>query len=218
VERIDSIQAVGGARGLVLDDPPGRSRGAALKRSFDFALAGPLLLAAAPLMGLIGLIIRATSPGPALYFQERVGLGGRVFRLVKFRTMRADAEQDTGPVWARNHDPRCTRVGAFLRRTSLDELPQLWNVLKGEMSLVGPRPERPLFIEQFRLEVPRYMLRQRVRGGMTGLAQVQGWRGNTSIQARVERDLEYIENWSPLLDLKILWRTARGGFLNRNAR
>jgi lipopolysaccharide/colanic/teichoic acid biosynthesis glycosyltransferase len=146
-----------------------------------------------------------------------MGVDGRTFRLVKFRTMHADAERETGPVWARNHDPRCTPIGAFLRWTSLDELPQLWNVLRGEMSLVGPRPERPVFVEQFTRKHPTYMLRHSVKGGLTGWAQVNGWRGNTSLTTRLEHDLHYVQNWSFAFDLKILWRTLIGGFLNKHA-
>src|SRR5690606_19441876 len=140
-----------------------------------------------------------------------------VFRVWKFRTMREDAEEDTGPVWATPDDPRRTKVGAWLRRLSLDELPQLIHVLRGEMSLVGPRPERPIFIEDFRRRVRRYMLRHMVRAGMTGWAQVHGWRGNTSIEQRIKYDLYYIENWSLLLDLKILALTFVRGFANKNA-
>ena len=139
------------------------------------------------------------------------------FRMIKFRTMREDAERETGEVWAQQDDPRRTRVGAALRRMSLDELPQLWNVLKGEMSLVGPRPERPVFVEQFRHRFPRYMLRHRVKAGMTGWAQVKGWRGNTSLERRLEHDLYYIQHWSLWLDMKILWLTLWRGFVDRNA-
>ena len=131
--------------------------------------------------------------------------------------MRVDAEVETGPVWARQGDPRRTPVGSFLRRTSLDEFPQLWNVLKGDMSLVGPRPERPVFIEEFRRRVPKYMLRHKVKAGITGWAQVNGWRGDTSIEKRIEYDLEYIENWSLLFDLRILFLTLFRGFLHKHA-
>jgi lipopolysaccharide/colanic/teichoic acid biosynthesis glycosyltransferase len=151
-----------------------------------------------------------------LFRQERVGLDGRPFQMLKFRTMRVDAEAD-GPRFAQEGDPRVTRLGALLRRTSLDELPQLLNVLKGDMSLVGPRPERPVFIDQFRRRIPRYQLRHMVKAGMTGWAQIHGLRGNTSIEKRVEYDLYYIEHWSLLLDLKILARTVAFGFLSRNA-
>ncbi len=187
------------------------------KRAMDIVLGSIALVLAAPLMLLIALLVKLTSPGPVFFSQERMGLDGRVFRVWKFRTMRTDAEAETGPVWAVANDPRRTPVGAILRRLSLDELPQLLNVLRGEMSLVGPRPERPVFIEEFRRRVPRYMLRHMVRAGMTGWAQVHGWRGNTSIEQRIKYDLYYIENWSLLLDLKILALTFARGFANKNA-
>ncbi len=188
-----------------------------LKRAADVALSGLALIVLSPLLALIAVGIRLSSNGTALFFQTRVTRDGKLFRLVKFRTMRDDAERDTGPVWARNHDPRCTTIGRILRRTSLDELPQLWNVLKGEMSLVGPRPERPVFVDEFATEMPTYMLRHTVKAGLTGWAQVNGWRGNTSILTRLEHDLHYIQHWSVLFDAKILWRTVAGGFRNKNA-
>ena len=187
------------------------------KRAMDVVLGTIALVAVAPLMGLIALAVKLTSKGPALFSQERMGLDGRVFRVWKFRTMRTDAEAATGPVWAVADDPRRTPIGGILRKLSLDELPQLLNVLKGEMSLVGPRPERPVFIEEFRRHVPRYMLRHMVRAGITGWAQVNGWRGNTSIEQRIQYDLYYIENWSLLLDLKILALTLVRGFVHKNA-
>jgi lipopolysaccharide/colanic/teichoic acid biosynthesis glycosyltransferase len=144
-----------------------------------------------------------------LYKQQRMGLDGKPFVIFKFRSMYEDAERDTGPVWAVSDDPRRTPVGRFMRRFSIDELPQLLNVLKGDMSLVGPRPERPSFVKEFKERIPRYMLRHRVKCGMTGWAQVNGWRGNTSIEKRIEHDLYYIQNWSLGLDVKILWRTWR---------
>jgi Undecaprenyl-phosphate glucose phosphotransferase len=186
------------------------------KRVFDVVLSSLFLLLLAPLLGLVALIVKASSRGPVLYAQERVGLDGKAFRMLKFRTMRADAEAE-GPRFAEDRDPRVTRTGAWFRRVSLDELPQLWNVLLGDMSLVGPRPERPVFIDQFRRRIPRYQLRHMVKSGMTGWAQIHGLRGNTSIQKRVEYDLYYIEHWSLLLDLKILARTLAFGFLSRNA-
>jgi Undecaprenyl-phosphate glucose phosphotransferase len=186
------------------------------KRAFDVVLSGIFLLLLSPLLALIALLVKAGSRGPSLYAQERVGLDGKPFRMLKFRTMRTDAEAE-GPRFAQDDDPRVTRLGAWLRRTSLDELPQLWNVLLGDMSLVGPRPERPVFIDQFRRHIPRYQLRHMVKSGMTGWAQIHGLRGNTSIQKRVEYDLYYIEHWSLLLDLKILARTLAFGFLSRNA-
>ena len=188
-----------------------------LKRAMDLTLGALAMLVAAPAMLLIATAIKATSSGPVLYRQDRMGLHGRRFGMLKFRTMIVDAEAATGPVWARPDDPRRTRLGVFLRRYSLDELPQLWNVLCGEMSLVGPRPERPSFVEAFRRQVPRYMLRHKVKAGITGWAQVNGWRGNTSIEKRIEYDLYYIERWSIGFDLKILLQTLWLGFRNRNA-
>ena len=144
-------------------------------------------------------------------------MDGHNFQMLKFRTMRVDAEKETGPVWAKEKDPRRTKIGSFLRKTSLDELPQLFNVLKGEMSLVGPRPERPNFVQQFRETIPSYMLRHKIKTGMTGWAQVNGWRGNTSIEKRIEHDLYYIQNWSIGFDLRILLMTLLKGFFSKSA-
>jgi Undecaprenyl-phosphate glucose phosphotransferase len=188
-----------------------------LKRAMDLGVGALALVVAAPVMGLIALAIRGTSPGPVVLRQERMGLDGRPFAMLKFRTMRVGAEEDTGPVWAREDDPRRTRLGAFLRRWSLDELPQLINVLRGEMSLVGPRPERPVFVEEFRRRFPGYMLRHKVKAGMTGWAQINGWRGNTSLEKRIEYDLYYIERWSLGFEFKILVKTLWRGFIHRNA-
>ena len=185
-----------------------------LKRLFDLAVGGAVLLVTAPVLAAIALAIRLTSPGPVLLRQERMGLDGRRFTLLKFRTMRVDAETATGPVWARPDDERRTAVGGVLRRFNLDELPQLVNVLRGEMSLVGPRPERPVFVEDFRRRIPGYMLRHKVKAGMTGWAQVNGWRGDTSLEKRIEYDLFYIERWSLAFDLKILIQTLSRGFNN----
>jgi exopolysaccharide biosynthesis polyprenyl glycosylphosphotransferase len=168
-------------------------------------------------MAAIAIGIRLESPGPVLLRQERMGLDGRRFTMLKFRTMREDAETTTGPVWAQAEDPRRTRLGSLLRRFSLDELPQLLNVLRGEMSLVGPRPERPVFVEEFRRRMPGYMLRHKVKAGMTGWAQINGWRGNTSLEKRLEYDLYYIERWSLAFDLRILLQTFWRGFVNKNA-
>jgi len=165
----------------------------------------------------IAAAIRLNSPGSVFYRQERMGLDRRPFMVLKFRSMHEDAERDTGPVWTRENDPRRTAVGTFLRRFSLDELPQLWNVLRGEMSLVGPRPERPFFVEQFKEKVPQYMLRHKVKSGLTGWAQVNGWRGDTSIEKRIEYDLYYIGNWSVSLDFKILWLTVVRVLFHKNA-
>jgi Undecaprenyl-phosphate glucose phosphotransferase len=168
-------------------------------------------------MIIIVVIIKLVSPGPLFYKQKRMGLGGEVFSMLKFRTMPIDAESKTGPVWAKENDPRRTRFGSFLRKTSLDELPQFINVLKGDMSIVGPRPERPVFIQDFRKKIPKYMLRHKMKAGITGWAQVNGWRGNTSLEKRIECDLFYIENWSLLFDLKIMWLTVWKGLINKNA-
>jgi exopolysaccharide biosynthesis polyprenyl glycosylphosphotransferase len=187
------------------------------KRTFDLILGGLVSIIASPLMFIIGLFARLTSKGPVFYKQERVGMDGQTFEMLKFRTMRADAEKETGPVWAAEGDSRRTKLGVFLRKTSLDELPQLFNVLKGEMSLVGPRPERPNFVEEFRNQVPQYMLRHKIKAGMTGWAQINGWRGNTSLEKRIEHDLYYIQNWSIGFDLKILFMTIWKGFFSKSA-
>ena len=186
------------------------------KRLFDFLLALCAILITSPLMLVIAILIKLTGRGPVLFRQERMGMDGKTFEILKFRTMDAAAEV-SGVKMAIRDDPRRTPLGALLRRNSLDELPQLFNVLSGDMSLVGPRPERPVFIEEFKRQIPKYHLRHKVKSGITGWAQVNGLRGQTSIQKRIEYDLYYIENWSLLLDLKILVRTALGGFLSKNA-
>ncbi len=180
-----------------------------LKRSLDATIAALALLMLSPLFALVALVILVTTGRPIFYTQDRIAQGGRTFRIIKFRSMRCDAERETGPIWAADHDARCTRVGDFLRHTNIDELPQLWNVLRGEMSLVGPRPERPSFVERFQQTVPDYDLRHAVPGGMTGWAQVHGWRGRTSLRKRVQYDLDYIERWSPGLDVRILFMTIQ---------
>ncbi len=185
--------------------------GAVAKRLFDIVFSAGVLVLGAPVFAIIALAIKLNSRGPVFYLQERMGLDGRVFRLYKFRSMRVDAEAETGAVWAKEGDPRRTTVGAFLRRTNLDELPQFYNVLRGEMSIVGPRPERPVFIAQFRTQIPKYMLRHKAKAGLTGWAQVNGWRGDTDLRQRIECDLFYIENWSFWLDLRIIWMTVFSG-------
>lgn len=177
------------------------------KRGMDIALSLCGILTLGLPVLLIALLIRRDSPGPALFFQTRVGLRGRHFLMVKLRTMYVDAERQRGPTWAVTDDPRCTRLGRFMRRYGIDELPQLWNVLMGEMSLVGPRPERPEFQTVFETSLPEFRLRVEVRGGLSGLAQVRGWRGDTSLDRRLQSDLEYIEHWSFWRDLGILCRT-----------
>ena len=187
------------------------------KRIFDVAFSLIVLVGLSPLLALLAAGVKLTSRGPVLYSQERMGLDGQRFRMLKFRTMRVDAEAETGPVWAAAADPRRVPYGAFLRRFSLDELPQFVNVLRGEMSVVGPRPERPVFVERFRQTVPGYMLRHKVKSGVTGWAQVNGLRGNTSLDKRIEYDLEYIERWSLALDAKIIALTIVRIVVERNA-
>ncbi len=177
------------------------------KRMEDIVGSAAGLLFSAPVIAVAALLIKITSPGPIFFKQERCGEKGRRFNIYKLRTMRIDAEDKTGPVWAVENDPRRTRIGAFLRAHNIDELPQFWNVLKGDMSLVGPRPERPHFVEQFKEDISRYMWRHFSRPGVTGWAQVNGLRGNTSISDRVNYDLYYLENWSLSLDFKIIART-----------
>lgn len=196
---------------------PLRGFNAVLKRGIDVVISAVSLLVAIPLVAAIGVIHRWTSPGPILYRQERMSLDGKSFWVWKLRTMRVGAENETGPVWAEENDPRVTSMGRWLRRFSVDELPQLWNVLRGDMSLVGPRPERPFFVEQFKHRIPQYMLRHKVKAGLTGWAQVNGWRGNTSIEKRIEYDLYYIENWSVGLDFKIIWLTVVKGLWHKHA-
>ena len=209
-----SIEEFDGLQIISLQSSPHHGWNVFLKGLVDVAVGGVALLIFLPLMALIAIAIKCSSRGPVLYRQERMGLDGRRFQMLKFRTMVADAEGLTGPVWSTDNDPRVTFVGRWLRHTSLDELPQLINVLRGEMSLVGPRPERPPLIEEFRTRIPKYMLRHKVKAGMTGWAQVNGWRGNTSLATRIEYDLDYIENWSLGRDLKILFLTLWGGFRN----
>jgi Undecaprenyl-phosphate glucose phosphotransferase len=188
-----------------------------VKRTMDIVLSFTALVLLSPVLLLVSLLVKFSSRGPIFYRQERCGLGGEPFSMLKFRTMSVDAEAQSGPVWAKEDDPRRTRLGTFLRKTSLDELPQLINVLKGDMSLVGPRPERPVFIEQFKHTVPNYMARHCVKAGITGWAQVNGWRGNTSLRKRVQFDLYYISHWNPWFDLRILWMTMFRVFEDKNA-
>jgi exopolysaccharide biosynthesis polyprenyl glycosylphosphotransferase len=188
-----------------------------VKRAFDLLVAAAALIVFSPVMLVVAIAIWLEDRGPLLYRQIRMGLDGKPFEIVKFRSMRVGAENGTGAVWAEKDDPRRTKVGRVIRAWSLDELPQLWNVLVGDMSVIGPRPERPEFVEQFRSEFPHYMLRHKVRAGMTGWAQVHGWRGNTSMRMRIEHDLYYIENWSLLLDMKILFMTVVRGLRHENA-
>ena len=202
-----SVSELGGIPILTVRDIAMTGWRRTAKRVMDIAgsMAGLVMLS--PLMMLVAVIIKLESPGPAFYVQERMGLDGRPFPIIKFRSMRSDAEK-RGPGWTTADDPRKTRVGDFLRRTNIDELPQFINVLLGDMSLVGPRPERPVYVEQFRRSIPRYMERHREKAGMTGWAQVNGYRQDTSIVERTKYDLWYVENWSLLLDIKIIIRTV----------
>ncbi|HTG90476.1 MAG TPA: undecaprenyl-phosphate glucose phosphotransferase [Vicinamibacterales bacterium] len=200
-----------------IHDVPLQGLNAVIKRTIDLGISGVASMLLAVPCGIIALLIKWTSQGPVFYRQERMGLDGRPFWVYKFRSMKEDAEEVTGPIWARDDDPRCTTVGRLLRRWDLDELPQIWNVLRGDMSIVGPRPERPFFVDQFKHRFPQYMLRHKVKAGITGWAQVNGWRGNTSLEKRIEFDLYYIENWSVSLDLKIMWMTLFRGVLQRQA-
>ena len=188
-----------------------------VKRGMDLVVGSLALACFAPLMLTLAVGIKLTSPGPIFYRQARLGRRNRAFGMWKFRSMRVDAERTTGPKWAQADDQRCTPLGRVMRRWSLDELPQLFNVLAGEMSLVGPRPERAVFVERFGRQLPGYCQRHRVQVGMTGWAQVNGWRGNTSVRHRLEHDLHYIAHWSWWLDVKILWLTIWRGFRHRNA-
>ncbi len=192
---------------LQLRETPMQGGRGIVKRLIDIVLSASALIALSPLMLTIVIAIRLTSPGKAIFRQERVGRGGTRFKIYKFRSMQVDAEEKVGHVWAKSDDPRQTRLGKFLRRWSLDELPQFFNVLKGDMSLVGPRPEMSGLIDTFRESIPHYLARQRVKSGMTGWAQVNGLRGNTSLEARISYDRYYIENWSLALDIKIILKT-----------
>ena len=202
---------------ISLRDTPLYGWNVVVKRVTDIVLSITILLAVSPLMLVISLLVKATSIGPVFYRQERMGLDGRIFSMLKFRTMETQAEKETGPVWAAKGDSRKTIIGSFLRKTSMDELPQFFNVLKGDMSIVGPRPEREFFIQQFRSKIPKYMLRHKMKAGITGWAQISGWRGNTSLEKRIEYDIYYIENWSLRFDLEIMWLTIWRGLVNKHA-
>ena len=188
-----------------------------LKRAFDVCFSVQVLVLASPLLALIAVLVKATSAGPVFFTQERVGLNGKPFRMYKFRTMRSSTKSQSDTEWTKKRDPRVTLFGAFLRRTSLDELPQFINVLKGEMSVVGPRPERPHFVHKFLREVSSYNIRHSLKVGITGWAQVNGWRGDTSIDKRVEHDLYYLQNWSFSLDMRIIVMTIFSGLIAKNA-
>ena len=212
-----SISSIAGMPVINLSVTPMDGLNRWLKAFEDKSLALFILGAASPLLLLIGILVKATSHGPVFYAQERLSWNGKRFQMYKFRTMPVDIEDSTGPVWASGSEQRATTVGAWLRRTSLDELPQFWNVLKGDMSIVGPRPERPVFVEKFRDEIPGYMQKHMVKGGITGWAQINGWRGDTDLKQRIEHDLYYIDNWSLWLDLKIIFLTIFKGLLHPHA-
>ncbi len=212
-----SIGDLGGLPLLTMRDVALRGWRLTVKRVIDVVGSAMTLVILSPLMMLLGILIKLDSEGPIFFTQERMGLDGKRFLMLKFRSMRANAEEETGPVWATANDSRRTRLGTTIRRFSIDELPQFINVLLGDMSLVGPRPERPVFVEQFKQSIPRYMDRHREKAGITGWAQVNGLRGDTSIIERTKYDLWYIENWSVALDLRILIRTAMNLFTDRNA-
>jgi len=212
------LEDLDGVPVINLNDVPLQGLSAAVKRSLDVLISSLALLVMLGPGLLIAWLVKRSSSGPVFYSQERMGLDGKQFRVYKFRTMPMNAENESGPVWADEHDPRATPVGTWLRRHDLDEWPQFWNVLRGDMSIVGPRPERPFFVHQFKHRIPQYMLRHKVKAGITGWAQVNGWRGNTSLEKRIEYDLYYIENWSVTLDIKIMWLTlVRALVPDRNA-
>ncbi len=190
---------------------------AAVKRLIDILGGLFALTLFSPIMVIVAIAVKLTSRGPVIFSQERVGLHNRAFKMFKFRSMEVQRPSEEKSAWTKKNDPRVTAVGKFIRKTSIDELPQLFNIIKGDMSLVGPRPERPHFVEKFREEIPRYMVKHQVRPGLTGWAQVNGYRGDTSITKRIEYDLYYIENWSLGLDFKIIFLTFFKGFINKNA-
>ena len=188
-----------------------------MKRISDLILAMAGIIILSPVLFLTAIIIKLSSKGPVIFKQERIGLNRKKFVMYKFRSMQIQDNEDENHQWTVKDDPRTTKFGSFIRKTSIDELPQLFNILKGDMSLIGPRPERPYFVEKFREEVPEYMIKHHVRPGMSGWAQVHGWRGNTSIKKRIEFDIYYVENWTLFLDIKIFVMTLIKGFVNKNA-
>ncbi|MFZ2053457.1 MAG: undecaprenyl-phosphate glucose phosphotransferase [Candidatus Aminicenantales bacterium] len=211
-----NIQDLDGFPVISIDDVSLRGGKSLFKRLIDIVVSALGLIILSPLLLVIAVVVKLTSPGPVFFRQKRMGLDGRRFSMIKFRTMIRSAEEESGPVMSRPGDPRMTKVGRFLRKFSLDELPQLVNVFKGEMSLIGPRPERPEFVREFAGKIPNYMLRHKVKCGITGWAQVHGLRQDTPISKRIEYDFYYIQNWSLALELKIIWMTLRKGFVDRN--
>jgi len=211
-----SVEDFDGMPVVLVTESPEQGWNAVVKRAFDLAGSGVGLLLISPVLLVLAALVKLDSPGPVFYAQERVGLNGRRFRMLKFRSMRTGADA-AGPGWTTADDPRRTRLGATLRKFSLDELPQLWNVFVGDMSLVGPRPEQPEHVGRFRASIPGYMLRHHVRAGMTGWAQVNGLRGDTPLERRIEFDLYYIEHWSLMFDVRILWLTVGRVFRDASA-
>jgi len=212
-----SVSEIAGLPVLNLSESPMYGINEVIKYVEDKVISLIFLIVFSPLMLMIAIGVKLSSRGPVLYRQERVGWNGKPFQMYKFRTMPLEVEAASGPVWAQAGELRATAFGALLRRVSLDELPQFFNVLKGEMSIVGPRPERPMFVGQFKDKVPDYMKKHLVKAGITGLAQIHGWRGSTDINRRIEWDIAYIENWSLWLDIKIMFLTLFKGFVNKNA-
>ena len=188
-----------------------------IKRILDVILSGCALVVLSPVLLIVAVLVRTKLGSPVIFCQERPGKDEKIFKMYKFRSMEVQPEAEEKKAWTVKNDPRVTGIGKFMRRTSIDELPQLFNILRGDMSLVGPRPERPQYVEKFREEIPRYMIKHQVRPGLTGWAQVNGYRGDTSIRKRIEHDLYYIENWTIGLDIKILFLTVFKGFINKNA-
>lgn len=212
-----SVDDFDGLPVLNLVDPPIVGLRAAVKRGFDIAFSACVLIALSPVLASIAAGVKLLVGGSVIYRQERMGMDGRSFQILKFRSMPPGSESGSGPVWASKGDARPTRFGSLLRKTSMDELPQFWNVLLGEMSVVGPRPERPMFIQEFRQSIPRYHQRHMVKAGITGWAQVNGWRGDTDLEPRIAHDLYYIENWSIGFDIRIIGLTVLRVFRDPNA-
>lgn len=212
VEEVDGLPIIN-IRYIPLDNLINK----AIKRLFDIVFSLIAIVISSTVMLTVALIIKVTSPGPILFKQERVGLNRKSFNMYKFRSMHVQKDEEEKAQWTTENDPRKTKFGSFIRKTSIDELPQLFNVLKGDMSLIGPRPERPYFVDKFKEEIPKYMVKHQVRPGITGWAQVNGWRGDTSIEKRIECDIYYIENWNLWMDIKIVFLTVFKGFVNKNA-
>ena len=212
VDNLDGVPLIN-IRHIPLDEPLNKF----VKRTFDILFSIFALFITSPVMVVVAILIKLTSPGPIIFKQERIGLDRKRFMMYKFRSMKVQKDEDEVTMWTKEKDPRKTKLGSFIRKTSIDELPQFFNVLKGDMSIIGPRPERPYFVKKFKEEIPKYMIKHHVRPGITGYAQANGWRGDTSIKKRIEHDIYYIENWSLGLDIQIIFRTIIFGFVNRNA-